>query len=76
MSADTVAGSGKSMDNTGIFSAVPKINEGLTMHSFGFTPRTGSSKLLIETPPIPVEEVKNIADDFRIVGKARMCMLR
>ena len=64
------------MGATGNFGAVPKMSEGLTVHTFSFTPRSSTSKLLIETPPIPVGEMKNVADDFRIAGKAHMCMVR
>jgi len=68
-----VAAAPQKMGVTGNFGAVPKINEGVTVHTFSFTPRSASSKILIETPPIPVGETKNVADDFRIAGKAHTC---
>ena len=74
--AGTVAQQPQSCGVAGNFGAVPKISEGVTLHTFSFQPRSGSSKLLIETPPIPVGETKNVADDFRIAGKAHMCMVR
>ena len=70
--AGTVAGSAQSMGSSGSFSSVPKMSEGVQVHAFSFKPLSGSSKLLIETPPIPVGETKNVADDFRIAGKPRV----
>lgn len=61
------------MGNTFNVKNAPVKSEGVTVHTFSFTPRSGSSKLLIETPPIPVGETKNVADDFRIAGKAHTC---
>ena len=61
------------MGNTFNVKNAPVKGEGVTVHTFSFTPRSGSSKLLIETPPIPVGETKNVADDFRIAGKAHTC---
>ena len=71
-----MAGQSKSMGGNFNVKNAPKISEGVTVHTFSFTPRSGSSKLLIETPPIPVGETKNVADDFRIAGKSHMFVVR
>jgi len=44
----------------------PSLGEGLTVTSFKITVKDSSSQLLIEGPPIPVQEVQNIGDDYRI----------
>lgn len=44
----------------------PKLDEGITVHSFKTTVKESGSQLLIEGPPITMSETSNQGDDYRI----------
>jgi hypothetical protein len=46
--------------------SLPTYNAGMELTRMNFQPKSSESYLLIEGPPIPVQETQNVADDFWI----------
>jgi hypothetical protein len=61
-----IAQGSRSMGPSMNMGALPTVNQGMDVTTMEFTPKYGDSYLLIEGPPITVQETRNIADDFWI----------
>jgi hypothetical protein len=62
----TVVGSAQSLGETMDGTKQPTYSEGLTVIEMDVTVAQGSSQLLIEGPPIPISEIADQGDDYRI----------